>query len=897
MQIPHKTNNKYKHILPIALFLAIALLSIFWIPHDMIAYFHDENIPLNPKGSLVEYFYVWRESINFGFATAGGVQKLLPFSVFYIFDFLGLGIRTTEIFLYILMLATAGISMYFLLTKIGVFMEEKKNKIFATIGGLFYILSPFPIFYIWRTNYIITRGWFYAFAPLLLLSAVVFCINRFRGKNVGIPLLGLGLSGILITPSFSHPSFPIILALLLVFVFLILTINNKDMLKSTIASYMLMGVALLSLNMYWLIPRLYTAASELEGAASVGLRSSFERNSAALSLNDNFMLSQTPPLYEPMQWFAWQNYYVSIPFIVLSLALAVVMFSTLLKPTKTVLITVTAYLMFWPLMIGLQKPFGWLSGYIFDNLAIMQSFRDPGKWGFILIFFLCILMGIGFTRLIYRFPRYKIVTISFLVVALVGLGWPILAGKVLPDKNDFPSAKISIPPDYYELSDKLKGNEGPILQLPFHGVHNYAKWDENNGYKGIDILRMRSSQPLVSYYQDPQFNELLKTLEFNVKNNKFKESQLQLLLLNINSDKVVINKDSDNNFVKSSVSSQEYIKLLDSFHFLEKKFESKNLIMYKVKSETEKTKITLTNNLKQDNTIIPKSLSIMQKTSWHAAQHLVGKVKKSVNDSLILTKKNGSVDQNYTYIRNDNDLSINPNEFQYIKVVSNAKPSEYSLLLSGESVGEESSWLESLGQPKVDKEMPGSYIRYFSTAQFNTTIKTLRLTVMAKKPLMDINVGINGIDASDSLFNDYGKLTTNNINQTTYNDQGLSIESGKSKLVSYEQVNPAKYTVSLNVDKSTVLSLKQSFDKNWKIKVLKDEGDNSIRVEDHFKGDGFYNSWILKNTTGKSHFVSLEITYAPQNLFVVSFFITTASFILIIISSLYIYFKKRAFVK
>lgn len=882
---------------PLIIYVFIASLALFWIPEGKIAYFHDENIPLNPLVSFKEYLYIWRESINFGFATSGGVQKLIPFSIFAIADILNIGIRSVEIFLYCLILFGSGYFSFLLFKSLKLISSEERNTELGIISSLFYIFSPFAIFYVWRPNYIITRGWFYVFAPLLLYAIYRYC-GRKANKSDTSALFLIVLSGILITPAFSHPSFPFILVLLIALLFFILVIDQKVAVKRLIYDHIKIGLILLFINAYWLLPRIYTAQSELQGAASVGLRPSLINNSSNLSLENNFLLTSLPPLFEPTMWYTWQNYYVSPVFLAFTLILAVVLFSSVFRPTKKILAFLAAYLMFLPLMIGLNEPLGGFNSYIFDNFKFIQSFRDPGKWGFFLIFPMSILLGYGYTRLINKFHKYKYLLFTTFVLSVIALGWPIMVGKVLPKKYEFPSSLITVPVDYPEVSKLLANNNAqPILQLPLHGVHNYADWGQNNGYKGIDILRMMSAQPLMFYYQDPRVNELLKTLEFNIKNGDLTDENLKQLMDNINSHMIVVNLDSDNKYVKSNVSAEEYTKLLSTYDFLKKIYESDKLVLFERKEKKVST-FTVTNSLVKFDDIESNREDLKLKPNWLLAKHLGGTLNN--NTEIINIKKSyNKVEQTYTYIKNEEKLSLDTAKYQYIKVAVDAAPEEVGVYVAADTDTGQSGFLETLNRPKPNSFNTNIYEYYFATTSLNNQIETLRISFISKKPFSDIDVNISSIEAVDSLFNDYGRLVGTDINAKTYSDYDSIVLASKPQILTSSKLNPAKHKLEIDTDRGLVLTLKQSYDPGWTIKTTNPKSAANYNIR-HFKSNGFYNSWLIEpvNENNSSNSVEeFEIYYGPQRYFIYGLAISTLFLIVALIYAIIIFIKNGSKLK
>jgi hypothetical protein len=90
--------------------------------------------------------------------------------------------------------------------------------------------------------------------------------------------------------------------------------------------------------------------------------------------------------------------------------------------------------------------------------------------------------------------------------------------------------------------------------------------------------------------------------------------------------------------------------------------------------------------------------------------------------------------------------------------------------------------------------------------------------------------------------------------------------------LTYEQINPTKYTVQVNTSKPFFLVFSESFDTGWVASI----NGQQIPGKYHLMVDGFANGWYV-NRTGS---FSIVLEFSPQNLLYVGVAISTVAFII-----------------
>jgi hypothetical protein len=859
-------------------FLGLALVSATWLQYDKIIYFHDENIPLSPFLALNDYLHVWSESTNFGLAGSGGIPKIIPVAVFAVLRASGLSTVNIEAVLYITLIFLAGYGSYLLFR---CFRELSGNKpgFEAIVGGILYVLSPFTFIYVWRLNYIITRAWFFGFCPLLLWSFLKLITQSKTQKSWRVYGLVFVISGILITPGFSNPSFVVVLAILLGVTLAVALVAQPEAIKSKLLkAFGLFGVLLL-LNLYWLLPRTVTFSSELQNAQNLGLQTIFSSNSSYLSIAKNFFLTEVPPLYDNPPWYSWSGYYIhSAVFIIAAMLLVLLAVVAITKKDKVTAIAFASYLAFAALMVGAAQPFGLGKTWLYIHVAALQAFRDPGKWGFGGIIFLAYLVGLGFVIAFEKTRQKEIrsVLVFLFLVSIFATSWPYFTGKLIPTKYYYPSAQIRIPADYTAVGNMLANTDHgrPILQFPVHGTHNAATW-QSGGYKGVDILRNISGQPLLDQNAGDRYMEMVFSLNKSVVQSKFAANGVNSLMQGLGAKYIVVNKDSNPKFVPTSVTPKQYVNAFRTNAALQEVKDTQNLAVFQLTSDLSPMAYSPTRvNIEQPEAFSGASVTALGPWSVNAGGSKIASIANS--NPLTIKAKFQHKDDSF-YIRNQTSANIDPNTFPFIAIKA-SEMGGVNLAVSADDTQGNSNWL-----PEVTSQIkkfggganePG--VRYFSLLDFTAPIKTIRLNFIATNPgITTINlphiVGLQGV------FNDYQHYMSQDMTTLAYvnskqegTELAEKVQSGEVKVLGS---GDSKIPLRLTGNGDVALVLRQAFDPNWKLVTR----NTTISQAKPLSINGYQQGWIInlsefcaKNpicarTTDGKYSLVLAATYAPQS--------------------------------
>lgn len=891
-----KLNNKTFTLVSILVVLLVALVSYLWFDQSKIVYFHDEIIPLDPANAFHDYLSVWRQNVNIGTASAGGIPKLISFLIFDLFTKVGLSIHIIEIIFYISTIFTAGFSMFFLCR----YLLGRQNlyaNISALFASIFYMTSPFIIEYVWRLNYIITRSWYFALIPALLLAFILFCSSRIKSKKSYFALFAFSASSILISPSFSHPSFFIMAIMTITLGFFIAFFKNKIGIKTLLIKTLILLVIFLILNLYWLVPRYTTFADEYETAESIGTTSVLLQNSQNLSVFRSLFLGDAPSLHDNVKWYSWSGLYENPFFYISGLIIFVIALFSLKTKNKVAMCLGFAFLLVFPFYVGTLEPFGIVKLFLFNHFTFLQAFRDPGKWGFYLLPVLCMMLSFGIYTIIFNSKKWvKIYFIALLILTIGIVSYPYFSLRAIPDKYVYPSAQISIPSDYYELAKVLESNNHnmPILQFPLHGSHNYANWN-NGGYKGVDILRNISGQPLLDTNVNSENLQMLKILQQKLSTNSTEPMAITRLMHGIGAKYIIINKDSDASFINNTF-TEGILKTLNNSEEVNRVFDSKHLSAYLLKNNNISFIYTAQVNKAIDSKNDYDLVNTTEPNNWQ----LIQSNEKAQNIDLPLTNyqtKDQSTSQ-VSYIKNIKPLNIDPYNITYINVNLSSIDKNVSIAVSAEDVTGHSEWLPNVSK-QINKNLSTNSApleNVFSLINFTTNIKTLRVNIVNKSGKSQ-NISIKSVNDVNGLVNTYNAYTQNDLSHQAYlNNDIVNDVSGHGSIDKISDIKPTSANFTLSGTGKILIASHQQYDKNWKLNFK----NSSIKSVDPIPVNADLNGWVvdIDSICTNSHFctknnnvytVNLKIEYIPQKAFIVALYTSLGFFILITIFAILAY--------
>lgn len=804
-------------------FLALSGLTLLWFKTNTIIYVHDEVIPLDPVTDLKNYWSLWRSDTNFGAATSGGLPKLVSVAVFACLYEIFHNIQYVEMVLYVLMFFCAFYGSYLLIKKV-LNLVNIKNTYANIVGSFTYTTSPFFIFYIWRLNYIMTRSWFFAFIPILIYSYVSLLQTKNK-KSTFKYLLVFILSSILISPSFSHPAFFLITLLFFIIFFVIFYIVKRPYLSNKVMfiKAILYVCLFICVNSFWLLPRTTTFSSELAGAQNgIGTNTVVADNSMKLNFANNSTLTETPALYDNPAWYSWSSFYTSsYLFKTASIIILIfVVYGVVKSKSKIIYFLFLVFLTCSLFMMGTSPPFVLIKKWLFIHLSPLQSFRDPGKWGFAGIIILSILVAYVTALLYIKFSnnkKIKIILLSILPVCLIICSWPYFTGQLIPSNYKLPGAQISIPNDYYSASSYLKTNnlnDSPILQLPVHGSHNSAKWSDDNGYKSVDVLKNLTSLPILDSNSPSSYKNIQNQLENSFRKSTLTQTSFSNLLDSSGIKFIVINKDTNSDILKNKNSPELYESLLNKYSFLTKVFQSEHLDIYK-------------NNNSIDSLVYsPNSVELI-KSKLNEKSNLIAdasKIKNSSGSNLVKSRSypliiSGNMNANSKAYLSFND-TVDTNEYAYLLINYNGITND-SVAVNAQDQTGFSEWL-----PEVTDTVKKKFVNFpsdtyiYDMSQFNSGKISIDFNVFSQS-YKKVSININDVSFVNGIYDTYKNYTSVDTTKNAYvvNKNVDFYHNYNSVVSNVKQMSSTKYNLEISSKNNALIVLKQNNDPDWRLKI------------------------------------------------------------------------------
>lgn len=472
--------NHYK-ILEIILIFLFSLTPLLWLKDGQIILGHDSGFRLDPIQHLINLFYSWDPSFNFGTDWSllkGFLITQAPEALFIsLTRSFTVGQQLTFIFWFFLM----GISMYIFINS---FFYDKKYWIFRIFGGSFYMY-----------NFFILQGWFIAERAKFSLFAViplgVLLIYKTLTKEYSI-LKGVILFSLIsfLLNAGGNPTFYGALILIYGLTFIYLTSANvyRKGRREIIYSFKLgffFIIGFLAINAYFILPQIYLlfnnyrsnllAVGGIEGI--IGWEEVINRSASFINL---FRLQGIPDWYNnDFHSYAFQ--FIKNPFLI---AFSFVFFFILLfgllnhqqlpieKRNNKLIFLIFLFLLFGlPFTAGSHPPFGSIYILFIKYIPGFAIFRSAFyKFGEILWFSYIFLVGFYLNLLLLKFVKRRNLYILLGVFSfsfLLAYHFPFFEGNFFTWNKPF-TTKVKVPSYVNEMADYINKlpNDTRILLLP-----------------------------------------------------------------------------------------------------------------------------------------------------------------------------------------------------------------------------------------------------------------------------------------------------------------------------------------------------------------------------------------------------------------------------------------------
>ncbi len=482
----------------------VGLLSISWFYGNFLISSVDFNMPVNRIQYFIANFFTW-DSRTLGSFNPRILALTVPLGTFFAFsEIAGLSIVTTEKILFYCVFTISGLSMYYLTTNLLSSNSHRFKNIAGLISALFYMLNPYVainILPIKQVSYII-----YALFPLVFALFIKGLNNKHVLKSALLVVFPLLIS----TSVFVDPSFVPIVLFPLVFYLLFYLVTNRS--KTAISQALKFSgatiVIWLLLNLYWLIPDLYSGANELVkvtaayGSIGTSFQSLVQLNSA--NFLGGFRLLGYWALnsgYRGDLYILWGPTYQNLLFVIIGFMIPLLALIPILTQPKDRHVIFFALLAVVSLFLinGDNSSVGRL---VYSVIPLFSAFFNTPylRFGMYLTFAYAFLIGYSLAQLsvyldscckkIRGFARRLISVLPILLILFLIIGvyaFPLWTGDVMRTNTSvLPSNRYQLP-SYYQDASKWLGTDASnfnIIILPISNLgYGELKW-ANGGYEG-----------------------------------------------------------------------------------------------------------------------------------------------------------------------------------------------------------------------------------------------------------------------------------------------------------------------------------------------------------------------------------------------------------------------------
>lgn len=477
----------------ILIILLMASVVFLWFKGDYILNGVDADYPITPTADFVRSTFAWWER-GLGASNVRGLA-LAPIFTFpqSVLSTIGVPLSAIQQLIFYLLVATSGISMYFLMRKL---IVSKRRYSFAAslVSANLYMFNLFALLFLYQPL-LVAALYLYVLIPIIFL----FFIKSFDNKKY---LAILGILFFLASPAANNPSFyaPLVILIFLYGLFAVFVKRTRKNFVNVSLTLFLVLVVFVLVNSFWILPVLTSVGQQysiwLAGNQGAAINS-YSNFSEMFRFLGWWAFSAD---YKGSPYFPYHSLYYTPLFAFLGFFIPLMAFLSLLFVKRF-----GKFVLFFGLtsIIGLFLQKGELAPLAFFNtwfytLPGSLAFDGP-KFGALYTFAIAALLGVSVQYFVERIflsrsiklPRFKVAAVTALFLIVINLyAWPFWTGDLYSMGPDFPPRQISIPPYYAELADYLNSQPGDFRVL---GVPSYvgvpSLWVPYTwGYLGVDPL-------------------------------------------------------------------------------------------------------------------------------------------------------------------------------------------------------------------------------------------------------------------------------------------------------------------------------------------------------------------------------------------------------------------------
>lgn len=465
--------EKNPKLLEIMLIFFLSLTPLLWLKENYIVLGHDSGFRLDPIQHLINLFYSWDPSSNFGADWSllkGFLITQAPEALFIaLTKSFTVGQQLTFIFWFFLM----GFSMYVF---IDAFFSDKKYWIFRIFGSTFYMF-----------NFFLLQGWFIVerakFSLFAVLPLGVLLIYKTLTKEYSIlkGVILFSLTSFLLNAG-GNPTFYGALILIYGITFIYLTAANirrrgyREIIYSfKIGLFFIIGF--LAINAYWILPQIYLFFNHYSSnlLALGGIEGIIEwervinKNASFINL---FRLQGIPDWYNN-NFHTYSSLFIKNPFLItFSFVFPLILLFGLLnhqqlsieKRNNKLIFLIFLFLLFGlPFTAGSHPPFGSIYILFIKHIPGFAVFRSAFyKFGEVLWFSYIFLVGFYLNLLLLKFVKRRKLYILLGVFSfcfLLAYHFPFFNSNFFIWNTPF-TTKVKVPSYVNEMADYV--NNLPI---------------------------------------------------------------------------------------------------------------------------------------------------------------------------------------------------------------------------------------------------------------------------------------------------------------------------------------------------------------------------------------------------------------------------------------------------
>jgi hypothetical protein len=592
--------SKLPALYSILFFFILSLLLIFaWFKEGYFYGGGDIGLPTyNPQRILEIAKYIWWDAVAPGFLVPHGITSISLYYFLSFIQFLGIGQVGIQAILFFILLFLMGFGMYSLTLSI---MGGDK-KLYAAVGGLFYMFNPYMMTQIWH-RFSHTSMFFVAALPFLIIFWRLWIKNGNFLNLLYFLLINLLASYMFGTIAFVAPLW-LILSLFTVSEIFFPWENKSRSLRILVRSFFGLG-SWIFFNSWWLIPVTTIGSGIASQQHDIG-----ETIFTLVAISKQAILPFSLQMVNSFYIFSQAELgevYKSFFFRLIPWLGVVIIFYGLLRALRKKYLAPFAIIFLVVVLLskGISSPFGHPFLLLFSKFFAFGLLRNPfEKLGILLPLISSILFVIGledfFSRAGKIFGQLGSKLILIILFVLMGVYfWPMYQGTIF-GKVGQPNY-LEIPQSYQDLDEWLSQRvrqdskiDGKILHLPLirSDIATY-KWRQ--GYHGIETsASLFRALPSISHGLNlKRIDDSLTALSLIFhKSHPGDPQKILRLIQDFNIRYIVLHKDIE--WLGGDLYPPLVIEnILNNLDFLKQLQTYDQLLIYKVSDEYFKSKVTI----------------------------------------------------------------------------------------------------------------------------------------------------------------------------------------------------------------------------------------------------------------------------------------------------------------